>query len=160
MIEWHRQTKRALYLCNEQGFPLSLVETRFHVGDFQFSAYLKSPYIGALHQDNRLDLAEMVPNLARAVGEARRKFTDLFRERASERARIVVEDWKAQNLYPMKGKRALRSNEQSVRFSILSRLRFRKLPATSPRYPTRRQPCIFGCCAMLSSAARQNFSAF
>src|SRR5271166_4162460 len=61
VIEWRRQTKRALYLCNEQGFPLSQVEARFHVGDFHFSAYLKSPLISALHQDNRLELAEMVP---------------------------------------------------------------------------------------------------
>ena len=106
VIEWRRQTKRALYLCNEQGFPLSQVETRFHVGDFQFSAYLKSALISALHQDNRLELAEMVPALTTAVDEARRKIKELFRERASERAKIVVEDWKAQNLYPYEGEAA------------------------------------------------------
>ena len=103
VIEWRRQTKRALYLCNEQGFPLSQVEARFHVGDFHFSAYLKSPLISLLHQDNRLELAEMVPVLTRAVDEARNKIRGLFRERASERARIVVEDWKAQNVYPYQG---------------------------------------------------------
>ncbi len=103
VIEWHRQTKRALYLCNEEGFPLSHVETRFHVGDFHFSAYLKSPLISALHRDNRLELAEMVPALTKAVDEARQKIKDIFRDRASERAKIVVEDWKAQNLYPYEG---------------------------------------------------------
>jgi Histidine kinase-, DNA gyrase B-, and HSP90-like ATPase len=106
VIEWRRQTKRALYLCNEQGFPLSQVETRFHVGDFHFSAYLKSPLISALHQDNRLELAEMVPALTKAVDEARQKIKDIFRDRASERAKIVVEDWKAQNLYPYEGEAA------------------------------------------------------
>lgn len=103
VIEWRRHTKRALYLCNEQGFPLSQVEARFHVGDFHFSAYLKSPFISALHQDNRLELAEMVPALTKAVDEARNKIKSLFRERASERAKIVVEDWKAQNVYPYQG---------------------------------------------------------
>jgi len=103
VIEWRCQTKRALYLCNEQGFPLSQIETKFHVGDFQFSAYLKSPIISTLHQDNRLELAEMVPALSTAVEEARRKIKDIFRERASERARFVVEDWKVQNLYPYQG---------------------------------------------------------
>ena len=103
VIEWRRQTKRALYLCNEQGFPLAQLETRFHVGDFHFSAYLKSPLVGTLHQDNRLELAEMVPALAKAVDEARGKIKELFRDRASERAKIVVEDWKAQNLYPFHG---------------------------------------------------------
>jgi hypothetical protein len=85
------------------GFPLSQVETRFHVGDFHFSAYLKSPLISALHQDNRLELGEMVPALTKAVDEARQKIKDIFRDRASERAKIVVEDWKAQNLYPYEG---------------------------------------------------------
>lgn len=103
IIEWRRQTKRALYLCNEQGFPLSQVEARFHVGDFQFSAYLKSPFISTLHQDNRLELAEMVSPLVKAVDEARKKIKEIFRERASERAKIVVEDWKAQKIYPYQG---------------------------------------------------------
>jgi Histidine kinase-, DNA gyrase B-, and HSP90-like ATPase len=103
VIEWRRQTKRALYLCSEQGFPLSQVETRFHVGDFHFSAYLKSPLISGLHQNNRLELAEMVPALTKAVDEARHKIKEIFRDRASERAKIVVEDWKAQNLYPYEG---------------------------------------------------------
>jgi hypothetical protein len=103
VIEWRRQTKRALYLCNEQGFPLAQLETRFHVGDFHFSAYLKSPLISALHQDNQLELAEMVPALTKAVDEARDNIKELFRDRASERAKLVVEDWKAQKLYPYQG---------------------------------------------------------
>ena len=103
VIEWRRQSKRALYLCNEQGFPLSQVEARFHVGDFHFSAYLKSPFISALHQDNRLELADMVPVLVNAVEEARRKIKEIFRERASERAKTVVADWIAQNVYPYHG---------------------------------------------------------
>jgi histidine kinase/DNA gyrase B/HSP90-like ATPase len=103
VIEWRRQTKRALYLCNEEGFPLSQIETRFHVGDFHFSAYLKSTFVSQLHQDNTLDLAEMIPALAKAVEEARVKIKEMFRERASERAKVVVEEWKAQKLYPYEG---------------------------------------------------------
>jgi hypothetical protein len=37
IIEWRSATNRALYLCNEKGFPLTQVERRFHVGTFQFS---------------------------------------------------------------------------------------------------------------------------
>ena len=44
--------------------------------------------------------------LTKAVEEARRKIKDIFRERASERAKIVVEDWKAQNVYPYEGEAA------------------------------------------------------
>ena len=103
VIEWRHRSKRALFLCSEQGFPLSQVESRFHVGDFHFSAYLKSPFISSLHQESRLDLAEMVPALTKAVEEARRTIKELFRERTSERARVVVEDWKDQKVYPFQG---------------------------------------------------------
>jgi hypothetical protein len=44
VIEWRRQTKRALYLCTEQGFPLSQLETRFHVGRFSI---LSLPQVAA-----------------------------------------------------------------------------------------------------------------
>lgn len=103
VIEWRRQTKRALYLCDENGFSLSQVDTRFHVGDFQFSAYLKSSFIRQLHQDGRLDLAEMVPSLIAAIEEARTKIKTLYRERASERAQVVVDEWKAAKVYPYEG---------------------------------------------------------
>jgi hypothetical protein len=103
VIEWRRHTRRALYLCNEQGFPLSQVEARFHVGDFHFSAYLKSFFVSALESEDRLDLAEMVPELARAVEEARDRIKAIFRSRAAERAKKVVDEWKARKLYPYEG---------------------------------------------------------
>ena len=103
IIEWRRHTKRALYLCNEQGFPLSQIETRFHVGDFHFSAYLKSPFISQLASDNRLDLAEMVPALVAAVDEAREKIKLIFRARSVERAKKVVDEWKTKKIYPYEG---------------------------------------------------------
>jgi hypothetical protein len=82
IIEWKNSTKRALYLCSESGFPLSQIEARFHVGDFHFSAYLKSSFNSQLHQENRLDMAEMVPKLVASVEEARARIKDVFRERA------------------------------------------------------------------------------
>jgi hypothetical protein len=103
VIEWRRQTRRTLYLCNEQGFPLSQIETRFHVGDFHFSAYLKSSLIRQLYQDGRLDLAEMLPDLVTTIEGARVKIKELFRDRAAERARIVVDQWKDKNIYPYEG---------------------------------------------------------
>ncbi len=103
VIEWRPQTKRALYLCNEQGFPLSSVEGRFQVGDFPFSAYLKSSYVRELQQQNRLDIAEMVPSLAKSVENARAKIKEIFRQRAAERAKHVVDDWKERKIYPYEG---------------------------------------------------------
>jgi hypothetical protein len=103
IIEWRAETKRTLYLCGDNGFPLDQVETRFHVPGFAFSAYLKSPYVDILHNEERLGLAEMDVALSVSVEAARAAIKDYFRERASERARFVVEEWKATDVYPYRG---------------------------------------------------------
>ena len=103
LIEWRADTKRTLYLCSEAGFPLDQVETRFHLPGFSFSAYLKSPYISALHNEGRLGVAEMVPALREAVDAARNAIKEYFRERAAQRARNVVEEWISEDVYPFKG---------------------------------------------------------
>lgn len=103
IIEWRRETKRALYLCNVEGFPLSQLDTRFHVGQFHFSAYLKSDYITELHNSERLGVAGLEPKAQTLVEEARAKLKTYFRDRAAERARNIVEEWKAESIYPFVG---------------------------------------------------------
>ena len=103
IIEWKTSTKRALYLCTDQGFPLTQVSTRFHVGDFQFSAYLKSQFISQLHENNVLELAEMNPVLEHAIDEACNAIKDYAQDRAAQTARSVVDGWKADEIYPFQG---------------------------------------------------------
>lgn len=106
IIEWRASAKRALYLCNEQGFPLSQVSTRFHVGDFHFSAYLKSSFVSKLHNEAVLDLAEMNPALMASIEEAQGKIKEYFRDRAAERSLSRVEAWKEEKVYPYEGEPA------------------------------------------------------
>ena len=92
--------------------------TRFHIGEFHFSAYLKSSFITKLHGEAQLDLAEMNPLLNACVEEAQQDVKAYFRDRAAERARTVVEEWKAEKVYPYEGeaKSALEDAErQGVR---------------------------------------------
>lgn len=103
LIEWRADTSRTLYLCSESGFPLDQVAARFHVTGFAFSAYLKSTYISALHKDEQLSLANMVPELKESVDDARKAIKEHFRERAAQRARSVVNEWKTAEIYPFDG---------------------------------------------------------
>lgn len=103
IIHWKTLSSRSLYLCTENGFPLSKVPTRFHIGDFLFSTYLKSSYFTELHGQDRLDLAEMDPLLSKCIDEANQAIKGYFRERQAERARSVVEEWKAESIYPYEG---------------------------------------------------------
>ena len=71
IIEWGSATNRSLYLCTERGFPLAKVEDRrFHVGSFQFSAYLKTAHISHLQKEGTIDVAEMDPAISEAITEA------------------------------------------------------------------------------------------
>jgi hypothetical protein len=103
IIKWRAETKRTLYLCSENGFPLDQVETRFHVPGFTFSAYLKSGYVETLHNEERIALAEMDAALSASIEAARTAIKEYFRERAAERARTVADEWKATDIYPFRG---------------------------------------------------------
>ena len=121
IIEWRNVTTRGLYLCTEQGFPLSKVTTRFHIGEFHFSAYLKSSFITKLHGEDQLDLAEMNQLLHERIEDAQQVIKAYFRNRSAERARTVVEEWKSEKVYPYVGeaKSPLEDAERKV-FDILA----------------------------------------
>lgn len=106
IIEWRAVTNRALYLCNEKGFPLTQVERRFHTGNYQFSAYLKSSYISKLQKEGTLELAEMNSAVVAVIDEAQQAIKDYSRNRAAQEARTVVEDWKEEKIYPYEGEAA------------------------------------------------------
>lgn len=103
LIEWKVNTQRALYLCDSNGFPLTRTQNRFQVGDFQFSAYLRSNYISVLNDASALDLVDMNSRLQAACEHAVEKIKEHFKERAAEGARSMVEKWKDEQVYPFLG---------------------------------------------------------
>lgn len=104
IVEWKTNGNRALYLCNEQRFPLLQVDRRFHIpGAFHFSGYLASPYLDLAQKEGTVELAEMQPGVLAAISEAQQAIKDHFRARAAEQARTVVEEWKDQAVYPFSG---------------------------------------------------------
>ena len=102
IMEWNRKTKRVMYLCDDRGFPLLNVDTRWHVGERFFSAYLRSALIKDMNDRNIIGVAEMNPNLAGAVEEARQRIKDHFRAKQAQEAQSVVDGWKAEHVYPYK----------------------------------------------------------
>jgi hypothetical protein len=104
IIEWKAQTKRSLYLCTSNGFPVDQLEVRFHVPQtFSFSAYIKSSFIDAMQKEGRIGLAELDPIILQSVETARSYIRDYFQSRSAEKARTIVDDWKARNIYPYQG---------------------------------------------------------
>lgn len=103
LVEWKGIYHRALFLCNEKRFPLVQVTRRFHVGDYQFSAYLQTTYMNLLQKDGTVDLAEMQAPIATALDEAQRVIKDHFRSRAAQEASGFVQEWKSAQIYPYSG---------------------------------------------------------
>jgi hypothetical protein len=103
VVEWKTAGNRALYLCNQRRFPLVQVDRRFHIGSFQFSGYLSSPYFDVAQKEGSVDLAEMQPAIIDAITEAQQTIKDHFRTRSAEEARTVVEEWKDEEVYPFSG---------------------------------------------------------
>ncbi|CAN5391693.1 ATP-binding protein [soil metagenome] len=103
IIEWRAETRKTLYLCSRDGFPLDQVETRFQIPGFSFSAYLKSSYIEALQAEGQLGLADLDARLTPVVDQARQAIKDYFRERAASQARSIVDEWKEAQVYPFQG---------------------------------------------------------
>lgn len=101
IIEWRSVSNRALFLCNEQRFPLVQADRRFHIaGPFQFTAYLESSYIGALQTQGLIEIAEMQTPVVAALDQAVAKIKDYFRVLAAQEARSYVAEWKAEKIYP------------------------------------------------------------
>ena len=106
VIEWRSITSKSLFLCNANGFPLSETSSRFDVGDYQFSAYLKSEYINQMNQSGNLELGELDTTLNHSIEEAKQIIGKLFRDSAVRRTRDVVGQWKELDIYPFLGEPA------------------------------------------------------
>ena len=111
IVEWKGLSNRALFLCNEKKFPLAQVDRRFHVGDFQFTAYLESSYLTVSQKEGTVDLAEMQTPVVAAIDEAQKTIKDYFRQRSAMEARSYVEDWKTEKVYPFSGDPTTRVEE-------------------------------------------------
>lgn len=103
LIEWRTATERMLYLCNEQGFPLHRISPGIQAPGHDFSAYLKSPYIGKLNDRGVLGLAELDSKLNELIERAKVSMRAHFRARDIEQAKNLVAEWKSEQTYPYQG---------------------------------------------------------
>ncbi|SFI85448.1 ATP-binding protein [Methylobacterium brachiatum] len=100
IIEWKSSSERWVFLCGPEGFPFHRVAPRFHTPGFQFTAYLKSPFIGVLQQQGLLDLAEMSAPLQAAYEAASDKIKEFSRAKEIDAAKSEIDQWKAESIYP------------------------------------------------------------
>jgi hypothetical protein len=100
IIEWKQKVgERTLYLCDAAGVALHEVAAGVQPPSVNFSAYLKAQLIRDL--EDQLALAGMEPGgLAPLIADARASIKRHFDEREAERARDVIQNWRAEKVYP------------------------------------------------------------
>lgn len=103
VIEWSIPAERSLFLCDEAGFAYHRVAPKIQAPGFQFSAYLRSPYIRELHDQNVLELDELNEGGSRLVEAAKQQLKRHFRGRTAQLASELVDEWKRKDIYPYTG---------------------------------------------------------
>jgi hypothetical protein len=101
VIEWTHETERSLYLCDEHGAALDETNVEIHAPGFNFTAYLAAARFR--ERTDVLVLADVDPATSPLIDTARRTLKDYFRKRAVEQERRLIDEWKAEHVYPYEG---------------------------------------------------------
>lgn len=99
VVEWRSINGRALYLCDEKGFALSERNPDIRAPGFNFGAYLKSSYFSQLDEGALVDL-DLAEGMGHLLDAARVRLAQYFKQREKEKAKALIDTWKAEGVYP------------------------------------------------------------
>nr|VFJ68614.1 MAG: Histidine kinase-, DNA gyrase B-, and HSP90-like ATPase [Candidatus Kentron sp. FW] len=107
IIEWNDLSNKELWYCSANEFPIE----KYHrdvrgVGDFGFTAYLKSELLDILNGENKIGLGDLEPHLKNITESAIKSIKEYFSQRALEEGQEKIRKWKSENVYPFTNKPA------------------------------------------------------
>ena len=103
VIEWKVPTERTIYYCDANGFAIEKRQAGIQEPGFTFTAYIKSPAVPVLEEKAAFSYGEEHPDVSRLYNIAKVGMKDHFRARRAELAKGLIEEWKAEDIYPYKG---------------------------------------------------------
>lgn len=104
LVEWDSLSEREIWFCDARGFPLELFVKQIRgIGQFGYTAYLRSDYFRELHNEGLLSLGELERTILPVCDEAVRTIKDYFIARQLEEAKDQLEEWKQEEVYPYEG---------------------------------------------------------
>lgn len=99
VIEWHDQVDRSLFLCDANGITLHQMPPGIHAPGFHFTAYAK--WNGFRAHESDLLLADTgLPETLGAIEASRDALRKHFQQRSIERSRLLVDEWRDENVHP------------------------------------------------------------
>ena len=104
IVEWNNVNEREIWFADSKCFPLEPYEKQVRgIGNFGFSAYLKSDYFRKLNNDGLLALRDLERSISDCSELAIGKIKEHFIARSREEAKFQIDEWKEENIYPFKG---------------------------------------------------------
>lgn len=103
VIEWKIDTERALYFCDASGVAIEERAPGVKEPGFTFTAYLKSDAVRELDEQGAFALDDLHPDVQKLHAVAKAGIKSHFRSRRSILALGLIEQWKAERVYPYEG---------------------------------------------------------
>jgi len=100
IVEWTRSCEKKLYYCNQNAISFGETNLGVQTSGLNVSAYLMSDYIGTLHRQHQLSLAEMDIILSTAVVESKKIIRKYIRDRIHGRSADFIKELKEKQIYP------------------------------------------------------------
>lgn len=123
IFEWNDVKQKELYYCDENGYPLEKYEKQIRkIGDYGFSAYLKSDYFSLLNSNGALSLVDMNDDIQDVINETVKEIKEFFLNRYLEDSKDIIQRWKDEQVYPYPKEKAETVIEDAERkvFDILA----------------------------------------
>jgi Histidine kinase-, DNA gyrase B-, and HSP90-like ATPase len=98
VIEWARDVRRVMLLCDDGGMPLGEIPPGIQAPYFDFTAYLR--WAGFRENEAELAAAELHPTLGPVIEAAKDHLRLHFKARTDEVQGEVIEEWKQEQVYP------------------------------------------------------------
>jgi hypothetical protein len=104
LIEWRSLSEREIWFSDANGFPLEpYIKQVRGIGDFGYTAYLKSDYFRYLNNEGVLALGDLEKTIRPVCDEAIKAIKDYFVARQLEESKDQLEEWKQEDVYPYQG---------------------------------------------------------
>lgn len=136
IIEWKMKVSRELHLCDENAVSMDIVDMGIKAPGFNFTAYILWSGVPD-HLGDFVLIDDTQTAIGALVQAARTELRDHFKLRTRERRAELVEQWKADDVYPYR-------DEPSDEAELLERETFDTVAATISRHipRTKRQQKI------------------
>lgn len=103
IVEWKGIYQKSSFFCDSGGFPFEIYDKQIRgIGDYSYSAYLKSDFYKRMNDSGFIHLPENVEEFKDALKVSIKKIKEYFIKRILEDSKNQIETWKAEKIYPYK----------------------------------------------------------